>query len=619
MSTKSELISKLEALLDEGSIESISEQVELIKSNFEELRENEERAKAEALEQAAESTEAEESSSEKDDNSETPAAVEENQPIENAQDLSEEDKQFKALVDGYNSKVNELRKARIEEEKANLAKKESILQQLDELIKQEENIGSAFNRFNELQEEWKGIGQIPQQNYRDVQKAYSDKLDEFFYNIRIYKELREHDLKKNAGLKEALGADMEALAKSDTIKEMELKVREYQEQWKEIGPVVKEDWERIADRFWAATRAVYEKIGEHYQAKRDQQAKNLEAKQSLVNEVKDIVSQLGEESAKDWKNLTDKVLKKQADWKKVGFASKKDNERIWQEFRNECDQFFNKKAEYFSGIREVHDKAKEAKEAIIAKAEELKDSTQWRETAETLKKLQSEWKTAGFAGNRHENRLWGKFRAACDHFFEARKAQFAEQNEAEKANLANKKALLEEMESFSLSGNKGQDLGKLKEFSTRWNDIGRIPPGPAKKMIPKYRELMDKFYGKLDISRAEKNAARVQGKANAIKKSKDPRKQFEHEKRQLNRKIDFLRKDILQYEENLGMFNFTSASGEAMKKDIEKKIERAEREITSIREQQKQLSKMMKEAESNNAPEGENPSENDSPENNASE
>ncbi len=592
MTTKSELIEKLESLLDQEGIEAASERVETLKSNYEDVLAEEEKVRQAEAEAAMAETDAAAGS--------TPDSAEETEevlPIESAQDLSEEDKRFKHLVDTYNAKVNDLRKARIAEENENLAKKLEIIDRLKKLITQEENIGSAFNTFNDIQAEWKNIGNIPQHKYREVQKAYSDNLDTFFYTIRIYKELREHDLKKNAGLKEALAADMESLVNSTSVKEMELKIKEYQEQWKEIGPVVKEEWERIGDRFWNATRAVYEKIGDHYKAKRAVHEANLQAKQELVDQVKKISEEAAADNAKEWKQLTDQVLKLQADWKKIGFATKKENERIWHEFRDNCNGFFDKKQAFFGEIKEVYEAAKVKKQALIAQAEELKTSTDWRETAEAYKKLQAEWKAVGSAGNRNENKLWTKFRSACDTFFEARKASFAEQDKAQQENLEAKNAILDEMQSFSLSGNKGKDLGKLKEFSTKWNEAGRIPPGPAKKMIPKYRELMDKFYGQLDISQAEKSEARLQGKLDSIKKSNDPKKEFEHEKRQIRRKIDFLKNDVRQYEQNLAMFNFKSASGEAMKKDIEKKMARAQRDIDSLLQQQKQLSKLLKSAD----------------------
>lgn len=598
MTTKSELIGKLESLLEQEEIESLSEQVESLKASYASLLKSDD--------DNAPDDEDEKDTSEEDD----PSGIDEEksseevsmessdddseQPIESAKDLDEEDKRFKHLVDTYNKRVNELRKARLEEEKANLEKKQAIIAKLDSLISEEENIGAAFNTFKEIQEEWKSIGNIPQQHYREVQKNYSDKLDTFFYNIRIYKELREHDLKRNAGLKEALAADMEALSASDSIKELETKVKEYQEQWKEIGPVMKEQWEEIGDRFWGATRAVYEKVHEHYKAKRAKQEENLLAKTALIEKVKEVIGRTDEADNKDWKKLTDEVLAIQAEWKTIGFANKKDNERIWKEFRETCNSFFDKKQQFYGELKEVFSAAKAKKEELIAKAEALRSSTDWKQTAEELKALQSQWKKVGSAGHRHEHKLWTQFRGACDHFFTARKNHFEEEEKAQTANLAGKKALLEEMKSFELSGNKGNDIATLREFSSRWNKLGRIPAKNAKTMIPDYRNTLDALYNKLDISEGEQLKARLQDKVESIKGSGNPQQQFEHEKKQINKKIGYLKKDIRQYEGNLSMFNFTSASGEAMKKDLEKKIDRARREIDQLRKQQKQLSVLLK-------------------------
>jgi DNA repair exonuclease SbcCD ATPase subunit len=594
MTTKSELIGKLESLLEQEEIESLSEQVESLKASYEALFKAEEENDPEDVNTEEEPTEAEESEEQPSESTE-PSDSEPEQPIESARDLDEDDKRFKHLVDTYNQKVNELRKARLAEEKKNLEKKREIIARLDELISQEENIGVAFNSFKEIQEEWKTIGNIPQKEYRDVQKEYSDKLDTFFYNIRIYKELREHDLKRNAGLKEALASDMEALVNAPSIKEMEVKIKEYQEQWKEIGPVMKEQWEEIGDRFWNATRAVYDKIHEHYKAKRAVQEENLAKKGELIEKVKSVIEQTTDVGAKEWKKLTDEVLALQNDWKKIGFASKKDNERVWKEFRETCNVFFDKKQEFYGELKEVFSAAKEKKEALIAQAEALKSSTDWKETADALKSLQNEWKKIGSAGHRHEHKLWNSFRAACDAFFGARKKHFDEEEKSQAGNLAGKKALLQEMKAFELSGNKGKDLAMLREFSSKWNELGRIPAKNAKTMIPQYRSILDDLYGKLDISEGEKLKERLQDKVESIKGAGDPKKQFEHEKRQINRKISFLEKDIIQYERNLAMFNFKSASGEAMKKDIEKKMDHARRDIDQLRKQQKEMSAMLKE------------------------
>ena len=412
MATKTELIARLEELLQQGDPEQAAEAVDAVKEAYEAL--------VAAQHEAAQADSDEEGPGDGEEASgppESPAV-----PIESATPQDEEDKRFKQLLDSFNQKVNDLHRKRAKEEADNLAAKHAMMAELRSLILEEENIGNAFQRFNELRETWKTIGPIPHQSYRELQHDYSHLLDEFFYHIRIYKELRDHDLRKNTALKQALISDMEALGAKDSIKELESMVKDYQEKWHQVGPVVKEEWEALRDGFWNATRTVYEKIHEHYRARRAEHEANLEAKQVLVDKLKETLSDLEKATAKEWRELTDKVLELQGAWKNIGFATKKENERIWKEFREECNGFFEKKRAYFEELKDQYKEAREQKEALLAEAVALKDSTEWRQTADKLKALQAKWKEVGSAGPRDEHKLWNKFREACDAFFKSPQA-----------------------------------------------------------------------------------------------------------------------------------------------------------------------------------------------------
>ena len=281
MATKAELITKLEEIMAQEDVETASEAVEGVKEAYEALVvAGQQQATAEHVpegtttEEAPPPTEA------------LPIAIE-SAPLQD-----EDDKRFKQLLDAFNQRVNDIRRKRQKEEADNLEAKKAIMEELKTLIAGEENIGNAFQRFAELQEKWKTIGPIPQQYYRDLQNDYSHLRDEFFYHIRIYKELRDHDLRKNTALKQALISDVESLAQKDSVKELEHGVKEYQEKWHSIGPVVREEWEAIRDRFSTATRTIYDKIHEHYRARRTEHEANLAAKQVLVDK---IVSRFGED------------------------------------------------------------------------------------------------------------------------------------------------------------------------------------------------------------------------------------------------------------------------------------------------------------------------------------
>lgn len=585
MATKSELIARMEGLLQQGDVEQASETVEGLKETYEAIVAATQQAAAD--QRSPESAEGEAAAVE-------PAAEVAVQPIESAPLLDEDDKKFKQLLDAFNTKVNDIRRKRQKEEADNLAAKQAIMEELKALIANEENIGNAFQRFTELGEKWRTIGPVPQQAYRDLQRDYSHLRDEFFYHIRIYKELRDHDLKKNTALKQALIADMEAVQKVESVREAEALVKEYQEKWHQIGPVVKEDWEIVRDGFWNATRVVYDRINEYYKARRAEHETNLASKQALVDKVNAIVAQAENISAKEWKALTDQVLELQTAWKSIGFATKKDNERIWKEFRNACNAFFDRKNAFFTVLKDQFKAVREKKEALLAQAVALKDSTEWRNTAEKLKQLQAQWKEAGSAGPRDEHRLWNKFREACDAFFQARHATFEKLDAEQAENAKAKEALIAEIDAFALTGDRNADMETLRSFTQRWMNSGRVSPKQYDAFSERYRAALDKQYGQLKMNEEERRRMVFQGRVEDIKASPDGRFQLEKEGRFIKRKIEELENEMRQMERNMGMFNFKSASGEAMKRDMEKKIERAKQDVDRLRAQHRQLMQELK-------------------------
>jgi hypothetical protein len=579
MATKAELIERLEELNARDDAEQASEEVEAVKEAYETIV-------AHAL-QAAHAG---------DDG--TPAAeTSENAPglaIESAPLQDEEDKRFKQLLDAYNQRVNEIRRRKVKEEADNMAAKKAIMEELKALIANEENISSAFNRFNELHEKWRSIGPVPAQHYRELQTDYSHLRDEFFYHIRIYKELRDHDLRKNTALKQALVADMQSLALKDNVRELEQMVREYQEKWQQIGPVVREEWEAVRDGFWNATRVVYDKVHEHYRARRAEHEANLAAKQGLIDKVTALFERTAGAGTKEWKLLTEEMLELQNAWKQIGFATKKDNERIWKEFRNACNTFFDAKKQHFDSLKDQFRAARERKQALLDEALVLKESREWKRTADRLKQLQQQWKEAGSAGPRDENKLWSRFREACDAFFQNRKATFAKQDEEQAASALEKEALLAEIEGFQLSGERGRDLGMLKEFSVRWMNTGRVSPRLFDTLNERYRAALDKHYGQLKMEGDERRRVQFQDHVDSLKSAPDGRDRMERESRFVKRRIEELQAEMRQMEQNMGMFNFKSASGEAMRREMEKKIERLAREVERLQGQHRELQKELR-------------------------
>lgn len=589
MATKAELITRLEEITAQEDVETASEAVEGVKEAYEALVAT---AQQQATtEQALESVAAE-GATEPPEGMSVPEGV----PIaiESAPLQDEDDKRFKQLLDAFNQRVNDIRRKKQKEEADNLEAKRAIMEELKSLISGEENIGNAFQRFAELQEKWKTIGPVPQQHYRDLQNDYTHLRDEFFYHIRIYKELRDHDLRKNTALKQALISDVESLALKDNVKELEHGVKEYQEKWHAIGPVVREEWETIRDRFSTATRTIYDKIHEHYRARRTEHEVNLAAKQVLVDKVKAITDQLDDAAAKEWKLLTEQILELQNAWKNIGFATKKDNERIWKEFRAACNVFFDAKKAHFDKLKDQYKEVREKKQSLLDEALKLKDSTEWRQTADKLKHLQQQWKEAGSAGPRDENRLWNKFREACDAFFHARKTTFDKMDAEQAVHVQAKEALITEIEAFVPSGERNKDMDALKAFSARWMDSGRVSPKLYDAFSERYRAALDKHYGQLKMEGDERRRMQFQDRVEEMKAGPDGRFHIEKESRFVKRKIEELEAEMRSMERNMGMFSFKSASGEAMKKDMEKKIEKLGRDVERLKGQHRELLKELR-------------------------
>lgn len=591
MATKIELIARMEELLHQEDVERSSEAVETIKESYEALvaaeqAEAEARAAAEEVQQEAEVHEAEEPSMG------PPPAAEPKLPqqrIESAPLTNEEDKKFKQLLDAFNTKVNDIRRKRQKEESDNLAAKQGVMTELRALIANEENIGNAFQHFNELGEKWRHIGPIPAQNYRELQHEYSQLREEFFYHIRIYKELRDHDLRKNTALKQALVADMEAVQRVDSVREAEQLVKEYQDKWHQIGPVTQEDRQAVGDAFWNATRQVYDRINEYYKARRAEHETNLASKQALVEKALELAKQAENITAAEWKKLTDQVLELQNAWKNIGFATKKDNERVWKEFREACNSFFDRKNAYYKELKDQFKAVRDKKESLIGQALALKDSTAWRQTADKLKQLQLEWKQAGSAGQRDEHKLWGRFREACDAFFKSRHDAFEQQDAEQAVNAKAKEDLIGEIEAFALTGDRNADIERLKAFSARWLNGGRVSPKQYDRLSDRYRAALDKQYGQLKLNDAERGRMKFQTRLQDLSSAPDGHDRMEREGRFVQRKIEELEAEVRQSEESMGKFSFKSAAGEAMKKEMEKSIERTRQEIQRLVGQHKQL------------------------------
>jgi hypothetical protein len=496
---------------------------------------------------------------------------------------------FYSVYDAYKVRKKEAIDARNAIETENLRQKKELITRLQNVVTSEENIGAAFAAFKKIQEKWNEIGDIPRDKRSDIQKDYSKLLEDFFYNINIYKQLKDHDFKRNHQKKVAIIEQLKKLQKEESVKEVETGLKRIQNEWDGIGPVPNEEWESVKEAYWTEVRSLYNRINRHYEDRREIQRVNMEQKQVLIAEVKVHAQELETLTEhKHWEDRTAKILDVQKRWKAVGAGPRKENELIWKEFRKECDVFFDAKKAFYDVLNSNFDAVADKKQALIDRANALKDSTDWKETAHKLVGLQKEWKTLGHAGRRNEQKLWKNFRSACDAFFNTREKHFSAQDEELEGNLTLKNALLEKIAAYEAGDNKSTTLADLKQFSAEFNAIGKVPMKAKDATYKAFKSAMDDHYGKLKMEGAEKEKIMFEAKLDTLKASPNSSRLLRDAKMDIRKEIDKIQKEIHQLENNLGFFA-NSKGADSLKKEVEKKVQRAQDKILSLRAKMKMI------------------------------
>ncbi|MCE2742774.1 MAG: DUF349 domain-containing protein [Fluviicola sp.] len=464
----------------------------------------------------------------------------------------------------------------------NLKQKRSLIARLKDLIANEEHIGAAFNAYKEIHEAWKLIGEIEREKRAEVQAEYSKLLEDFFYNMKIYRELKEHDFHRNEQVKLEVIQKIKDLASNESLRDIEGLIKTYQNEWDEIGPVNKDRWEAIKESYLEVVRSVYERINKFYEDKRAVQADNIEKKQILLSKAVELNSTIADvKTIKDWDEKTQELLSIQEYWKQIGFGPKKENEEVWQLFRTECDSFFARKKAFFDELRSGFDAIVTQKEQIIAQANQLKESTDWKKTSEQLVALQKKWKNLGNAGQKNEQRLWKDFRSACDAFFNAKQGFYDEQDKLNETNLVAKRELISKIQSYVIAEDKQQALADLKEFTNTFNEIGHVPMKEKDGIYTDFKTAIDAHYKSLKLEGEEKEKVLFQSKIETLKSSPNASKLLDREKADLRKQIDTLKQDVIQYENNLGFFANSKGAND-LKKEVEKKIEFSKRKIDEM-------------------------------------
>lgn len=487
------------------------------------------------------------------------------------------EEQFKSLYAEIKEKRAAYNAAQDALKAENLAKKREIISKINEIAEDADNVNRQYSTVQQLQQDFKAIGEVPSENDTEVWKSYQVAVERFYDLLKMNKELRDYDFKKNLEQKQALCAEAEALDEEADIVDAFKKLQQLHTSWREIGPVSKEIREELWTRFKNASAVINKKYQAFFEERKANEKKNAEGKEALCVKI-EAISTDNLKTYAAWDEATKAIIGLQEEWKMLGFASRKVNTELFARFRKSCDEFFAKKAEFFKRMKDELAANLAKKIELCEKAEALKDSTEWKKTTDALIALQKEWKTVGPVVKKHSDAVWKRFIAACDAFFEEKKKQNVNVHSVEHENLKQKKDIIAQINSI-LENKETEDApNKVRELMKKWQEVGHVPYKEKDKVYAEYKAAIDKAFEQLDM-KAKK--ARMANFANSINQMSDTGKVY-HERERLVRAYEMKSQELKTYENNLGFFNAQSKSGNSLVKEMERKIANIKEEIAML-------------------------------------
>ena len=546
---------------------------ELVKA-FEELVQNEERMKMSKEAEAIKAAFYKRLAKEKAEagivtvEAQEDAEVQEEVPVAASENpFAEIEKGFKELYNSYKKERAEYNRQLEKERENNLALKEAVIADLKALLEKQEDVNATFPEFREIQNRWRAIGPVPAQSYRNINETYQLYVEQFYDMVKINRELRDLDFKKNLEAKEQFCELAEKLAENPNVIEAFKELQKLHEQWKEFGPVAKEFRDSIWDRFKAATSVVNKKYQSFFEGLKEQQAENLEKKTALCEKVEEIAEREVANS-NEWNAFSKEIEEIQKEWKTIGFASKKENQKIYDRFRAACDKFYGRKRDFYNEYKDSINANLEKKISLCEAAEELKNSTEWKKATDQFINLQKQWKEIGAVPRKKSEQLWKRFRAACDEFFAERDKNAKPENDYY-GNLKAKQRLVEEIKAYVSAGDEAADREAMQEFQKRWQEIGFVPFKDKEKIANAYKEALRAAFPGMGRG--------------AGRRSRGGRPQLS-EKDRLIQKYNQLEQDIVTYENNIGFFSM-SKNSEPLINQMNERIAQAKEELKSLAEQ----------------------------------
>lgn len=487
------------------------------------------------------------------------------------------EEQFKSLYAEIKEKRAAYNAAQDALKAENLAKKREIISKINEIAEDADNVNRQYSTVQQLQQDFKAIGEVPSENDTEVWKAYQVAVERFYDLLKMNKELRDYDFKKNLEQKQALCAEAEAFDEEADIVDAFKKLQQLHTSWREIGPVSKEIREELWTRFKNASAVINKKYQSFFEERKANEKKNAEGKEALCVKI-EAISTDNLKTYAAWDEATKAIIGLQEEWKKLGFASRKVNTELFARFRKSCDEFFAKKAEFFKRMKDELAANLAKKIELCEKAEALKDSTEWKKTTDALIALQKEWKTVGPVVKKHSDAVWKRFIAACDAFFEEKKKQNVNVHSVEHENLKQKKDIIAQINSILENKDAEDAPNKVRELMKKWQEVGHVPYKEKDKVYAEYKAAIDKAFEQLDM-KAKK--ARMANFANSINQMSDTGKVY-HERERLVRAYEMKSQELKTYENNLGFFNAQSKSGNSLVKEMERKIANIKEEIAML-------------------------------------
>ena len=500
------------------------------------------------------------------------------------------EEEFKAVMNAIKEKRNALAAAQEQEKEENQTKKLGILERMKFLTESQEDTNKIYDEFKKLQQEWNEIGQTPVAKVNELWKTYQLYTEKFYDMVKLNNEFREYDFKKNLEQKTRLCEAAEKLAEEPDVISAFHQLQKLHQEFRAIGPVAKDLREEIWSRFKAASTVVNKRHQQHFEELKEKEQNNLDQK-TVICEIVEGMEYDTFTTFADWEDKTNEILALQAKWKTIGYAPQKMNVKIFERFRAACDEFFRRKAAFFKSVKETMAANLEKKKAFCEKAEALKESTDWKETAEILTKLQKEWKNIGPVAKKHSDAVWKRFIGACDYFFERKNKATSSQRSEEVENLSKKEDIIKRMAALEAAGTTDDATAEqVRALMKEWNAIGFVPFKEKDRLYKEFHALVDKLFDRLHLSATEKRLSSV--RTNGNKEGN-----LYRDRERLVRTYEGLKNDIQTYENNLGFLNSSSKKGNTLVADISRKIERLKKDMELVLKKIKDIDESLKDKE----------------------